>query len=105
MIIFATFALAGIGTYAIRIAPILLGDHLLSSSSIESRIGLIAPAVLAAIVSSALLIGPHGARLPGIVELVVVGSAFAIVRHTGNVGLALAIGFPMYWIGALLGLT
>lgn len=104
MIIFVTFALAGIGTYAIRIAPILLGEHLLSSS-IESRIGLIAPAVLAAIVSSALLVGPGGARLPGFVELVAVGSAFAIVRRTGNVGLALAVGFPLYWVGVLFGLT
>lgn len=105
MTIFIAFALAGLGTCFIRIAPLLAGERLASSPAVECRVGLIAPAVLAAVVCNALLVGPTGATLPGLVEVVAIGGAFAVVRRTGNVGLALAVGFPIYWIGVLTGLT
>ena len=105
MTIFLAFTLAGLGTCLIRTAPILAGERLLSSSAVERRVGLIAPAVLAAIVCNALLVGPNGAALPSLVEVLAIGGAFAVVRRTGNVGLALAAGLPIYWIGVLAGLT
>lgn len=105
MTIFITFALAGLGTYLIRVAPLLAGEQLVSSPAVERHVGLIAPAVLAAIVCNALAVGPSGAALPGLVELAAIWGAFAIVRRTGNVGFALAVGFPIYWIGMLAGLA
>lgn len=105
MTIFIAFAVAGLGTYLIRITPLLAGERLVASPARERQIGLIAPAALAAIVCNALFVGPAGTTLPSLVEVIAIGSASVVVRRTGNVGLALAVGFPIYWIGVLTGLT
>ena len=69
-----------------------------SSTIAESAIALVAPAVLTAIVASALVLdhgeslgrtSPQCCRSPG---------RFVAVRRTANVGTALAVGLPIYWI-------
>ena len=97
----AAFAIAGVITYLLRCSMVLFGNRLASSTVAESTISLVTPAVLSAILASALLL-EHGqiARpdLPGVLS---VTAAVVAVRRTSNVGLALGVGLPTYWIASL----
>ena len=55
----AAFAIAGVITYLLRCSMVLFGNRLASSTVAESTISLVTPAVLSAIVASALLL-EHG---------------------------------------------
>lgn len=99
------FALAAIATYVLRSLVILAGDRVAQSPALESVIGLVSPAVLAAIVASALLVHGGSVAVPDPAGLAAVLGALVAVRRTGNVAAALFIGLPIYWLGALVGLA
>lgn len=96
-VIFA-FAIAAAVTYLLRSSMMIAGDRFTSSPGVESAIGLVSPAVMTAIVGSALLLDQGRIALPDLASVLAVGGAFVAVRRTGNVGASLAIGLPIYWI-------
>ena len=100
----AAFAIAAVITYLLRASMTIAGDRLLSSPTLETAIGLVSPAVLSAMVVSALVLDHGQLAAPGLVETVAVAAAVLAVRKTGNVSMALAVGLPVYWLGTLVGL-
>lgn len=101
---FLVFAVAALGTYLLRASVILLGDRLHMCASIERTIGLVAPAVLSAIVVSSLALKDHQLVRPDLAAVLAVAGAFLAVRRTSNVSMALATGLPIYWLGVFAGL-
>jgi branched-subunit amino acid transport protein len=97
------FVVAAAITYGLRSCMTLAGERLSTSSRLASAVGLVSPAVLTAFVVSALVFDRGHLSQPGVVETMAVGSALLAVRRTGNVSMALAIGLPVYWLGALAG--
>lgn len=97
MSVFAIFAVAGGITYALRCSMVVIGDRLGSSTIVESVIGLVSPAVLSAIVVSALVLDHGEVVAPDIAGVLAVVVAVVAVRRTSNVGMALAFGLPTYW--------
>lgn len=93
----AIFAVAGMITFVLRSSMVLFGDRLNSSAIVESAIGLVSPAVLAAIIASALLLDRGHVVQPDIAGILAVAGAVVAVRRTSNVSLALAVGLPIYW--------
>jgi len=100
-----TFLLAGVGTYLIRISMMLLEGRATVAAWIEDRLAFVGPSVLAAIVASAVFVTDGSASIPRAAEVLAVLGAWVAVRRTGSVGAALAIGFPIYWLGIAVGLT
>lgn len=94
----AIFAVAGMITYLLRCSMLVFGDRLTSSTIAESAIGLVSPAVLAAIIASALLLEHGEIARPDLAGLLSVAGAVVAVRRTSNVGMALAVGLPIYWV-------
>jgi len=97
------FAIAGIGTYLLRASMILAPSDMASSPWLERRIGLLSPAVLAAIVATGLLVSDQRVVLPNAVEVAAVIAALVAVHRTKNISAALLVGLPVYWLGALAG--
>lgn len=105
MTIFITFALAGMATYALRSFIIVFGERLQSAKEAEIAIDLVVPALLAAIVASAIFLKAGELATPSLVTSVAISSAAFAVYRTGNIGMALLVGLPIFWIGSFLGLT
>ncbi|MEM7273335.1 MAG: AzlD domain-containing protein [Actinomycetota bacterium] len=99
-----TFALAGLLTYFLRVTMVLAGERPGLTDLVSTRATLIPPAVLAAIVAGALLVQAGRPVPPALIELLAVAAAVAAVRRTGNVGAAILVGLPVYWIGVAVGL-
>lgn len=97
MSVFAIFAVAGSITYALRCSMVVLGDRLHSSAIVESTIGLVSPAVLCAIIVSALVLDQGRIVAPDLAGVLAVVAAVVAVRRTSNVSMALAVGLPAYW--------
>ena len=100
----AAFGLAALMTYLLRSSMTIAGDRLLSSTTVAAAIGLVSPAVLSAMVVSALVLDHGRLSPPVLIETVAVAAAVLAVRKTGNVSMALAVGLPVYWLGTLVGL-
>lgn len=96
----AIFAVAGVVTYLLRSFMLVFGDRLTSSNAAESAIELISPAVLTAIVASALFLEQGEVTAPDLAAVLAVGAAVVAVRRTSNVGMAIAVGLPIYWIAS-----
>ncbi len=105
MTVIAIFALAGTGTYLLRTSMILAPSDLAGSPWLERRIALLSPAVLAAIIASALFVSNQRVSAPNPVEVVAVLAALIAVHRTKNISSALLVGLPIYWIGAIAGLA
>ncbi len=103
MTTFVIFALGGIGTYLLRIAVSVSGRGAGGSAWIERHISLVSPAILAAIVASAVLLSDGQINPPNIVVIAAIGCGAYAVHRTGNIAASLAVGLPIYWIGALAG--
>ncbi len=104
MTTFAAFGIAAAITYLLRSSMTLVGDRLLSSTTVATAIALVSPAVLSAMVVSALVLDHGRLSPPVLIETLAVAAAVLAVRRTGNVSMALAVGLPVYWIGTLAGL-
>ena len=96
------FWLAAVVTYLLR-----SGTTLTRTGSSDPRpaswIALVTPAVLTAMLASALLLD-HGELVrPRLAELLAVLAAIVGVRRTANVSVALAVGLPVFWLVGALG--
>lgn len=96
------FALAALVTFLLRSSMTLVGAA--SASPRAGRwIALVSPAVLTAMVASALLLDHGEVVRPVLGEVLAVGAGVLAVRKTGNVSMALAVGLPVYWIATAIG--
>ncbi|MCB0970340.1 MAG: AzlD domain-containing protein [Acidimicrobiales bacterium] len=98
MIVVATFAAAAIVTFALRASMVVAGDRLLGSDRLATVIALTSPAVLAAMIASALFVHAGEVIVPAPAEVGALAVAVVAVRRTGNVSAALAAGLPAFWI-------
>lgn len=102
---YITFTAAAAITYALRASMTVAGVRVARSGQLKAITTLATPAVLAVMIASAVATR-HGHVAPGSwAEVAAVAIAFATARRTGNLGLALAVGLPVYWIGGLAGLA
>ena len=96
------FTLAAVVTFLLRSSMTLTGA-VATSTRPAQWIALVSPAVLTAMVASALFVDQgHLVRAP-IAELAAILAAVIGVRRTGNVSVALAIGLPVFWLVGALG--
>lgn len=102
MIAITAFALAAVATYALRSCMTLSGFRISESPTAARAIGLVSPAVLAAIVVSSLLLDSGQLIRPDLAELLAAAAALGLVHRTGNVSLALFAGLPVFWVASLL---
>jgi branched-subunit amino acid transport protein len=105
MIVIVTFALAAAVTYALRSSVTVIGRPV--PGWLDRIAGLVTPAILASMVASGLLLRGQDRHLevpsPAVIAAIV--AAFVIARRRRNVGLALAVGLPVFWLGSLVGLA
>lgn len=102
MTIIISFAVAAAVTYALRSSMMIAGDRVISSTAVESAVGLVSPAVMTAIIASTLVLDHGQVALPDSASVVSVGAAIVAVRRTGNVSTALVVGLPIYWCVAVV---
>lgn len=100
-----TFAVAGLVTYLLRVSMVLFGARLLDSPRVAPAIALVGPAVLAAIIASALPLEDGHIAAPGVVSVVAIGGGALAVHRTNDVSAALFVGLPIYWLGVAAGLA
>ncbi|MGI9624679.1 MAG: AzlD domain-containing protein [Acidimicrobiales bacterium] len=105
MNVWLAMTLVGVGTYLFRSSMILARDRFGELHWLEQRLTYVGPSVLAAIVAAALFTQDGVRTAPSGPALAAVLAGFLAVRRTGNVGAALAVGLPIYWVGAALGLS
>ncbi|MEM7340796.1 MAG: AzlD domain-containing protein [Actinomycetota bacterium] len=105
MTVLIAILLAGVGTYLLRASLVLAPASVVVSPRLVRILPLVAPAVLAAIIASSLFVAGGRPTLPPLLDIAVVGIALVVVRRTGNLGMSLIVGLPLYWAGVLVGLT
>lgn len=98
------FALAGLATYLLRSSLVVAGGVVRSGGWLEQRIAFVGPSVLAALIASSLFLTGTGPTFGRPAEILAVAAGFGIVAKTENVGLALVVGLPVYWVATALGL-
>lgn len=98
------FGFAAIGTFALRVGMVVGEGRLARTARLQDHVVLVSPAVLAAIVASALSMSNGGVVLPDPVVVAAVGTGAYAVYRTGNVAASLLIGLPVYWLAGLAGL-
>lgn len=98
------FSLAGAVTFGLR-SSMTIVERSATSPRLGSWIALVSPAVLTAIIASALLVDHDEIVWPRIGETLAIASAVCAVRKTGNMSLALAVGLPVYWLAGALGMA
>jgi branched-subunit amino acid transport protein len=99
------FTLAAAITYLLRSSMTIAGDRFTRSAHLKSITALVTPAVLASMIVSAMVVHHGEVTAPPLLEIAAISSAFAVARRTGNFGLALAVGLPVYWLGGLAGMA
>lgn len=94
--------IVAVGTYGLRVSMLVAHDRLGGSAWLAQRLSIVGPAVLAAVVASALFVSGTERVSPSPAQLAAVATALVVVRWRGNVGWALLAGFPVYWVGTAL---
>jgi branched-subunit amino acid transport protein len=82
----------GLGTYVLRLSMLLLFSRRLMGDPNRACLQYVAPAALAALVTT--MLAPNG-TVANPVELLAVVAGFAASRRSGNVLHALAVGLPV----------
>ncbi|MCB0995352.1 MAG: AzlD domain-containing protein [Acidimicrobiales bacterium] len=95
------FSIAALVTFALRSSMTLAGAR--RAAALQTGIGLVTPAVLAAMVATALFVDHGAVAAPPVAELAAVGTALVVARRKNNASVALAAGLPVYWALSALG--
>jgi branched-subunit amino acid transport protein len=98
------FVLAALVTWLLRSWMTLAGDRVVESDRFAELTSLVTPAVLSAMVASAVLLVHGELATPRIGAIAAVGVAFLAVRRTGNVGLGLVLGLAVNAVAVFGGL-
>ncbi len=97
-------ALCGVGTYALRASMFVVVGRRRLPVALERAMGLVGPAAISALLAAMVLTSGGQVSPAPVAELVAVGAGFVVVRRTGNVVHAFAVGLPVVWGLAALGL-
>jgi len=98
------FTLAAAVTFALRSSMTWAGSAV-ASPRVTAWVGLVTPAVLTAMIASALVLDHGAIHRPGLAETSAIAVAIVAVRRTRNVSMALLFGLPVYWLAGLVGWT
>jgi branched-subunit amino acid transport protein len=99
----AVILTVGLGTYLLRASMFVVLGGRTPPQWLQAPLAYVGPAGIAALVG-ALLLTTHGHVGVGAIPAVVAAvSAFAVVRRTGNVMHAFAVGMPVFWTLTVLG--
>lgn len=85
------------GTYLLRASMFVAFGGRAFPAWTERPMALVAPAAVAALVSSTLMTDAGAIALPAAAELLAVAAGFGAVRRTGNVMHSFAVGLPVFW--------
>lgn len=96
------FTIAAAVTFLLRSSMTLVGVTA-ASSRVRAQVALVSPAVLTAMIASALFLDHDQFVWPPAGEALAIGSAALAVSRTGNVAVAMAVGLPVYWLGGAFG--
>ncbi len=92
------------GTYLMRASMFVVFGGRDLPAWVNRPMTLVAPAAVAALVSSTLTVDAGAVSMPAAAELLAVVAGFAAVRRSGNVMHAFVAGLPVFWLlSALLG--
>ena len=105
MTIYLIFAAGALATFGLRILMTIGDGRLPGTERVERSLVYMSPAVLAAIVISAVFLSNGSVATPNLVVVTAIVVGAAAARRTGNVAAAMAAGLPIYWIAALAGLV
>ena len=87
-----------LGTYVMRASMfVVFGGRSLPTWT-ERPMALVAPAAVAALVASTLVVDAGAVSLPSAAEFSAVAVGFVAVRRTGNVMHAFVAGMPVFWL-------
>lgn len=95
------FSIAAAVTFLLRSSMTWAGGAV-ASPRVAAWIALVTPAVLTAMVASALVLDHGVVHRPGVADATAVVVAIVAVRRTGNVSTALLVGLPVYWSASML---
>jgi branched-subunit amino acid transport protein len=93
---------AGLGTYLLRVSMVVAHESVGTPKWLERRLHRVGRSMLAAVLISSVFLAAGRRTTPDVGEIVSGGCAFAVVRRTRNVGWALVVGFPVYWVTTAL---
>lgn len=88
----------GAGTYLLRASMFALVATRSVPLRIETALGLVGPAAVAALVATIVATSPGTIDPAPAPELAALALGFAAVRRTGNVLHAFAAGLPVFWL-------
>lgn len=91
-------AAVAIGSYLLRVSMFAVVGRRSLPRWTERPMAFVGPAAIAALTSSMLLTRGGSIDPPPIAELIAVTVGFVVVRRTGNVAHAFAVGLPAYWL-------
>jgi branched-subunit amino acid transport protein len=93
----------GAVSYSLRAAALVVVASRPLPESLQLPLGFVGPAAIAALLASLLFTSAGTLRAASVAELIAVGAGIVAVRRTGNMLHAFAVGFPVLWVGSLLG--
>lgn len=105
MTIYLIFAAGAVATFLLRSLMSLTDGRMRGSEPLERNLKFMSPAVLAAIVASAVFLSNGTPTAPNLVVVAAIGVGAVAARRTGNVAAAMAAGLPIYWVAALAGMV
>jgi branched-subunit amino acid transport protein len=96
-------AAVALGTYGLRASMfVVVGDRRLPAWT-QTPMSLVAPAAVAALVTSTVAIRSGQVVAPAVAEVLAVAVGFLAVRRSGNVMHAFVAGLPVLWALTALG--
>ena len=96
-------AAVGLSTYALRVSMFLVVGERELPGWMSRSLELVGPAAVAAVVASMVLVHDGSVSVP-LAPTAAVLLGFLVVRRTGNVIHAFAVGLPIFWLLSAAGL-
>jgi branched chain amino acid efflux pump len=91
-----------LGSYALRAVMLVLVTVKPLPPQAQESMGLVGPAAVGALLATLVLVHAGGVGAPSVAVLVALAAAFAVTRRTGKLLHAVAVGFPVLWLGTAL---
>ena len=89
---------AALCTYALRASAVVVLDRRPLPAAAVSRMRVVAPAVLGAVLVSAMISSAGRVHVPSLGDTLGVLAGIAVVLRTGRAAHALLVGLPIAWI-------
>lgn len=92
----------GLGTYVLRASMFVLGANRPLPARFQAPLAFVGPAAVAALVAGLAFTSAGRVAPRDLPELVAITAGFLVVRRTGNVIHAIAVGMPVVWLAAAI---